>query len=70
MGFWGGAAFGFGVKALSNSLRRLPLMNQPWEHVILAGLGGYAGIKYTELAAQTVSKEDQLLSMRASSTSN
>ena len=39
-----GAMLGLGVQFYSNAVRKLPLMRNPWEHAIAAGLGGYAGV--------------------------
>ncbi|EKX41795.1 hypothetical protein GUITHDRAFT_153752 [Guillardia theta CCMP2712] len=37
-----GATFGVLVKLYSNSLRRVSLLRQPWEHFLLAGIGAYS----------------------------
>ncbi|XP_052202049.1 uncharacterized protein LOC127807893 [Diospyros lotus] len=34
-----GALLGLGTQIYSNSLRKLPLMRHPWEHVLGMGLG-------------------------------
>jgi len=38
-----GAMLGLGVQFYSNAVRKLPLMRNPWEHVIAVGVGGVAG---------------------------
>eukprot|EP00949_MAST-11_sp_MAST-11-sp1_P005466 g5466.t1 len=48
MGFLVGASCGIAVQLYSNAVRKLPLMRHPWEHVLLAGIGGYAGYKFTQ----------------------
>ena len=48
MGFLVGASCRIAVQLYSNAVRKLPLMRHPWEHVLLAGIGGYAGYKFTQ----------------------
>ena len=36
-----GAVYGLAVQLYSNSLRRIPALRRPWEHVILMGVGAY-----------------------------
>eukprot|EP00204_Picochlorum_oklahomense_P005031 CAMPEP_0118804018 /NCGR_PEP_ID=MMETSP1161-20130426/20613_1 /TAXON_ID=249345 /ORGANISM="Picochlorum oklahomensis, Strain CCMP2329" /LENGTH=73 /DNA_ID=CAMNT_0006732663 /DNA_START=47 /DNA_END=268 /DNA_ORIENTATION=- len=48
MGFLAGAVTGLAVQLYSNGIRRLPLMKNPWEHLIAVGIGGAIGVKYTE----------------------
>lgn len=34
-----GAIMGLGVQFYANAIRKVPLMRNPWQHVILAGTG-------------------------------
>ena len=49
MGFLMGAIVGFGVHTYTNAVRRLPLMHEPWKHLIAIGIGGAAGVRLTQL---------------------
>lgn len=53
MGFLTGAVLGVGVQLYSNTVRRLPLMRHPWEHVLAFGIGGYLGMKLNEVEENT-----------------
>ena len=48
-----GASSGLFISFFSNSVRKLPLMRRPWEHVILVGIMGYLGHKYPQIEADT-----------------
>ena len=64
LGFWTGAVLGGSTKVLQNALRRQRLMHEPWEHLICAGIGAFAGAKYAEFVGNAEKREDTLLSMR------
>mmetsp|Transcript_18035 Transcript_18035/g.61471 ORF Transcript_18035/g.61471 Transcript_18035/m.61471 type:complete len:82 (+) Transcript_18035:1731-1976(+) len=61
-GFYG-AVFGFATALLSNSIRRVPLMREPWVHVGAAGAGYYANEWLHEYTARTI-KEVEMLELR------
>mmetsp|Transcript_11875 Transcript_11875/g.35391 ORF Transcript_11875/g.35391 Transcript_11875/m.35391 type:complete len:88 (+) Transcript_11875:204-467(+) len=41
-----GGGMGLGVQLFSNTVRKLPLLRRPWEHVIAIGIMGWMGHKY------------------------
>eukprot|EP00242_Pyramimonas_sp_CCMP2087_P010719 CAMPEP_0198197150 /NCGR_PEP_ID=MMETSP1445-20131203/734_1 /TAXON_ID=36898 /ORGANISM="Pyramimonas sp., Strain CCMP2087" /LENGTH=76 /DNA_ID=CAMNT_0043866327 /DNA_START=105 /DNA_END=335 /DNA_ORIENTATION=- len=43
-----GMGAGLFVKLFSNGLRKMPLMREPWEHVLLMGAGAMAANAYVE----------------------
>jgi len=47
MGFLAGAASGMFIQCFSNSLRRVPVMSKPWEHLLAVGVCGYIGSQYS-----------------------
>jgi len=51
-----GTALGIGVKAYSNCLRKVALRREPWEYLVLGGLGMYAGSKYPAWQEDMVKK--------------
>lgn len=62
--FFGGC-IGLGINMYSNALRKVPLMRQPWEHVIAAGLGAWAGNQLVEFENRTAKELDEMLAKRA-----
>ena len=38
-----GAVMGFGVQLYANAVRKLPLMQAPWQHAVAAGAGAAFG---------------------------
>ncbi len=46
-------------------MRKLPLMRNPWEHVLFIGLGAYAGNWLVEFEERTAAELDVLLAERA-----
>jgi len=60
--FAAGAVSGFIVQVYANSLRRLPALRRPWEHMILMGVGAYgmdALGKYTIKAQEQYDENQQ-----------
>ena len=53
MGFLTGALCGLGVQLYSNTVRRLPLMRHPWEHLIAMGVGGFIATKIIAVEEET-----------------
>jgi len=54
-----GALLGLGVQLYSNAVRKLPLMRNPWEHVIGIGVGVWAAngiVQFEERMAIDVEK--------------
>ncbi|GAX15005.1 hypothetical protein FisN_12Lh299 [Fistulifera solaris] len=41
-----GGSLGFAAQAYSNSIRKVPISRQPWNHLGMFILGCYAGAKY------------------------
>ena len=62
--FFGGC-IGLGINMYSNALRKVPLMRQPWEHVIATGLGAWAGNQLVEFENRTAKELDEMLAKRA-----
>ena len=60
-----GSLLGLGVQLYANAVRKLPLMRNPWEHVIGIGLGGYAGKWLVEFEERTALELDEILQRRA-----
>ena len=60
-----GAALGLGVNLYSNAVRKVPLMRQPWEHLIAMGVGGYLGNAVVKLEESTAKDIEVLLQKRA-----
>ena len=53
MGFFTGAVCGLGVQLYSNTVRRLPLMRHPWEHVLGMGIGGFIATRIVAVEEDT-----------------
>eukprot|EP00240_Pyramimonas_obovata_P019026 CAMPEP_0118931964 /NCGR_PEP_ID=MMETSP1169-20130426/8832_1 /TAXON_ID=36882 /ORGANISM="Pyramimonas obovata, Strain CCMP722" /LENGTH=71 /DNA_ID=CAMNT_0006874547 /DNA_START=98 /DNA_END=313 /DNA_ORIENTATION=+ len=47
-----GAGAGLFIKLFSNGLRKVPLMREPWEHVLLMGAGAMAANAYVQYETQ------------------
>ena len=62
--FFGGC-IGLGINMYSNALRKVPLMRQPWEHLIAMGLGAYTGNYLVEFENRTAKELDVMLAKRA-----
>ena len=45
-------------------LRKVPLMRDPWEHVLLIGLGAWAGSSLTAYEVRTAMEIEELLEKR------
>ncbi|CAL5218927.1 g673 [Coccomyxa viridis] len=59
-----GAIFGFTVALYSNAVRKLPVFQAPWEHVVYAGIGAYAGNKVVEYTDRTAAEVDEMIKER------
>lgn len=46
-------------------VRKLPVWQSPWEHVLYAGTGAYVGTKVVEYTDKTAAEVDQLIKQRA-----
>ena len=62
--FFGGC-IGLGINLYSNALRKVPLMRQPWEHVIALGAGAWAGNALVEYENRTAKELEVMLAKRA-----
>lgn len=56
---------GLGINLYSNALRKVPLMRQPWEHLIAIGIGAYTGNYLVEYEHRTAKELDVMLAKRA-----
>lgn len=43
----------------------MPVWQSPWEHVLFAGIGAYAGQKLVEYTDKTAAEVDELIKARA-----
>mmetsp|Transcript_33791 Transcript_33791/g.40835 ORF Transcript_33791/g.40835 Transcript_33791/m.40835 type:complete len:94 (-) Transcript_33791:224-505(-) len=41
-----GAILGLGYQCFTNTIRKLPVMHHPWEHVLCMGVGAYAATEF------------------------
>lgn len=57
-----GMGAGLFVKLFSNGLRKMPLMREPWEHVLLMGAGAMAANAYVDYEAKV---EEEVKAMQA-----
>lgn len=48
-----GAFLGFGVQIYSNAVRKLPLMQSPWQHAVAAGAGAAFGTWLVDFETRT-----------------
>ncbi len=48
-----GAVLGFGVQIYVNAVRKLPLMQGPWQHAIASGAGAAFGSWLVDFEART-----------------
>jgi len=48
-----GAVLGFGVQIYANAVRKVPLMQGPWQHAIAAGAGAAFGSWLVDFEART-----------------
>jgi len=48
-----GAVLGFGVQIYANAVRKVPLMQGPWQHAIAAGAGAAFGAWLVDFEART-----------------
>lgn len=62
--FFGGC-IGLGINMYSNALRKVPLMRQPWEHLIALGGGAWAGNWLVEYEHRTAIELEGMLAKRA-----
>ena len=46
MHMWTGAAVGLAVTVYANALRQVPLLSQPWMHVVSIVTGAYLGYQW------------------------
>lgn len=60
-----GACIGLGINLYSNALRKVPLMRQPWEHLIAIGGGAWVGNKIVEYEHRTAKELEGMLAKRA-----
>ncbi|KAK9809155.1 hypothetical protein WJX72_010341 [[Myrmecia] bisecta] len=60
-----GALFGLGVQLYSNALRKVPLMRNPWEHVIAIGVGAGFGTWLVDFEERTTLDVERMLQKRA-----
>lgn len=49
-----GGVIGLSIALMSNGVRKLPLMRQPWDHVLYFCVGLYAGDQYNSLRERTI----------------
>jgi len=63
-GYTVGAIFGFVTVLYSNGVRKVPLMREPWEHFIAAGIGAWCGNALVEYVERTERDIDELLTKR------
>ena len=62
--FFGGC-IGLAINMYSNALRKVPLMRQPWEHLIAIGGGAWAGKQLVEYENRTAKELEGMLAKRA-----
>ena len=48
-----GAVLGFGVQIYANAVRKLPLLQSPWNHALLAGGGAALGAWVVDFEERT-----------------
>jgi hypothetical protein len=48
-----GAILGLGVQLYANAVRKLPLLQSPWQHAVAAGAGGAFGSWLVKFEEQT-----------------
>lgn len=60
-----GSALGLGIQLYANAVRKLPLMRNPWEHVLFIGAGAYAGNWLVEFEERTGRELEEILAARA-----
>ena len=48
-----GAVLGFGVQIYANAVRKIPLMQSPWQHAVAAGLGAGFGTWLVDFEERT-----------------
>ncbi|KAH7621201.1 hypothetical protein Ndes2526B_g04015 [Nannochloris sp. 'desiccata'] len=60
-----GAVLGFGVQIYANAVRKLPLMQGPWQHAIAAGAGAAFGSWLVDFEARTEKDLQVLMEKRA-----
>ncbi len=46
-------------------VRKLPVWQSPWEHVLYAGIGAYVGTKLVEYTDKTAAEVDQIIKERS-----
>jgi hypothetical protein len=51
-------------------VRKYPLFYQPWQHVIGAGIGAYAGTALVEWTERNTKEVDAILQQRAEANKN
>ena len=50
---------------LRMQVRKYPVWRSPWEHVLYAGIGAYAGTKLVEYTDKAAAEVDELIKARA-----
>ncbi|KAK9843709.1 hypothetical protein WJX81_003247 [Elliptochloris bilobata] len=65
-----GAIAGFAVVLYSNGLRKVPLMREPWEHFIGAGIGAWLGNELVKYVERTEKEIEELLQRREAANKN
>ena len=51
-------------------LRKVPMLRDPWEHVLLIGIGAYCGDWLTKYEERTAKEVDEILRKRAEKNQN
>lgn len=57
--------FGFGLAVFSNTVRKLPAMRRPWEHVLYFGIGTWLGTKVQDFKENNNAMLEEALAQRA-----
>eukprot|EP00803_Ostreobium_quekettii_P003362 evm.model.scf_104.9 EVM.evm.TU.scf_104.9 scf_104:112809-113517(+) len=63
-----GAALGFAAQLYCNGVRKVPLLRNPWEHVMLTGLGAAFGSWAQGYTASLEKEVQELIDRRAALT--
>lgn len=59
-----GAFTGAGVMVYANAIRKMPLIRQPWGHVMLGAAGAYAANAVVDFEKQVAVELSELLEQR------
>lgn len=58
------------LSAVALQMRKVPLMRDPWEHVLFIGLGAYVGDWLVKYEARTAAEIEETLAKRAEKNKN